>query len=125
FGFSAEQFGVVGTPAMGDEHNTAQLVGADQKVELFPNAPTETVAGVARQQANGAAGDGPAIVARDQQAAVAELVEGPAPAAVATVQDHRADALRVPQLGAGETGRPQRKSMTGRIALSDGRAPPE
>ena len=78
----AEQVGVVGASVVGDEHDLPQLVSADQEVEPFPDAPAEAIAGAARQETDGAAGNRPAVVAWDQQMAMAELVEGLAPAAV-------------------------------------------
>ena len=51
---------------------------------------------------SGPAGNGEAVVARDLQAFVAELVERFAPAPIAAVNGHRADAFGVPGMGTGE-----------------------
>src|SRR5262249_60945508 len=65
-------------------------------------------------------GDGPAVVARDLEVAVAEVVERVAPAAVTAVQRQRADPFRVPAFLAGENGAGQVHAQPRRVAHGGG-----
>src|SRR5262249_14300393 len=90
------------TTVVGNQHDPFQLVNAHQEVELFPNRLLKLSGVLAPRQPGGTAGDSPAIVARDLQLLVAELVEGLAPAAIAAIDRHGSDPFGVPALGAGE-----------------------
>src|SRR5262249_44039616 len=85
---------------VGDEDDPLQLVGADEEVELAAGGLAGAGAGAVCQP-GGATRDGPAVVARQQQVAGAELVERLAPATVAAITRQRPDPLRVPALRTG------------------------
>src|SRR5438876_10750031 len=93
---------VVGPTVVRNQDDLLQLMGLHQEIELLTRGLVVSRVAVVRRQPGRPAGDRPAVVARDKQVLVAELVEGLAPAAVAAIEGQGADPLRVPTFGAGE-----------------------
>jgi hypothetical protein len=103
------------TAEVGDEDEALQLVGAHEEIELSASRLRQARRAVARHQPGRPAGDGPAVVARDLQVPVAELVARLAPAAVAAIQRQGPDALGMPALDAREDGRRQVRAELDRV----------
>jgi hypothetical protein len=97
FGRSLQAMSVGSAAKMSDEDNALQFVNSDEEIELLAR-------GLGQGQPRRPARHCPAIVARNLQAFVAEIVEGLSPAAIAAVQSQGADAFVMPWLGAGENG---------------------
>ena len=95
----AEPLAVPGASVVGDEHDFLQLVHPNQEVELRARGFEEGRVLRMPGHPGRATGDGPAIVARDLEMSVTELVESLTPAAIAAIQGQGPDPLRVPPLG--------------------------
>lgn len=90
---------------MGDQDDALELVGLDQEAEFIGDAGLfEDGLGVARE-AGGAAGEGDAVVAREGEALLEEVVEVLAEAAVGAVDGRGVDAGRVVGEGGGVLGK--------------------
>src|SRR5262249_30294542 len=97
-GFKTQAMAVIGATKVRDQNNPLQLVGVHEKIELFGRGAAQLAGAVAARQPGGAARDGPAIVAGDQEMLVAELVKRLAPAPVAAVKRQGPDAVALPTL---------------------------
>src|SRR6516165_7830808 len=67
----AAQLRIECTSKMANQDDALQLVHANEEIELFACGLREVAAFAAGKQPSGAAGDSPAVVTRDEQAAVA------------------------------------------------------
>jgi len=98
---------IVGAAEVGDEDDLLQLVETHEEIELFAGRLEKCLVLVRRGEPGGTARNGPAVVARDLQVLVAELVESLAPPPVAAIQRQRPNSLMMPRLHAGEDAQRQ------------------
>ena len=88
---------------MSEQNDALELVSLNQELQLVASGGVRDHQGyVPHYEPEWPAGNGEAVVARDVQAFVTEFVERLAPAPIAAVDGHRADAFGVPGMGAGQ-----------------------
>lgn len=100
---AAQKLAVIGAAIVSEQNDALELVRLDQELQLVASGGVRNQQRyIPRYKPERPAWNGKAVVARDVEAFMAELVKRFTPAPIAAVDGHRADALRVPGMGAGE-----------------------